>query len=323
MNVRPSKASPRVSVIVPVYNAAATLTTAVESVLRQSLTELEVLIVDDASEDHSVAVAYRLAEQDARVRVLRSMRNCGQSAARNLALRVARGTWVTPVDADDEITEQRLEHLCDAGDAAGADLIADGVRFVGPQSSRMPHRLGGSRTSRQELETLTLEVLIRSDIPLNGVSSLGYLKPLIRRAFLERWRLFYDERLRFAEDLNLYARTLLCGARFVLHPHTYYLYNQTPVSASRDVRALPKVASHALVNNERLRCLAQHWNRDELEPLLEEHHLRWSTVLWFNQVKLAVRDSRFADASRLFLNCPSGVMDVLRFARDRMRTKYV
>jgi hypothetical protein len=107
----------------------------------------------------------------------------------------------------------------------------------------------------------------------------------------------------------------------MLLPRTFYTYNQTPVSASRDIRALPAVASHALVNNERMRCIARHRGLHGLEQLLDDHRQRWSTVLWFNQLKLALRQGRISDAIQMAMDRPSNAMGILRFARDRARTR--
>jgi glycosyltransferase involved in cell wall biosynthesis len=309
-------------VVIPAYNAADTLDNAVHSILKQSLSNLEIIIVDDGSTDNTVAVAERLACRDSRIIVLRQPSNRGQAAARNVAMDHARGTWIALLDADDEITEHRLRILCEAGQAQQADLIADGVEFAGPRKPGMPATLRASEALNGEVHTLSIEALIRSDIPLNGLCSFGYLKPLMRREFLEHWRLRYDEELRFAEDLNFFARTLMCGGRFVLHPHTYYIYNQqTPISVSRDLHKLPRAADHALVNCRRMRAVARHHQLAALDALLDEHEQRWSTVLWFNRLKLALRDGRIADVMQLTLDCPSGPRDVLRFARDRARVK--
>lgn len=314
-------APPEVSVVIPVYNAAASLDVAVTSVLAQSLERIEVILVDDGSSDGSVERAEALAARDGRVRTFQLPANRGQAAARNLAIDAARGRWIALVDADDEIGPDRLRTMVDAGDAMDADLIADSVEFAGMRRAGAPTRLRACETHDGRAQVLTLEALIASDIPLNGLCSFGYLKPLLRRAFLERWGLRYDEELRFSEDLNLYAQALLRGAHFVLDPGTRYVYNQTPVSVSRNGRVLPEIASQALLNNQRLRDLAAASGRADLEALLAEHGQRWSTVLWFNELKRALRDRRISQLVQLSLDCPSGARGVIRFARDRARMR--
>ena len=312
---------PLVSVIIPAYNAGESLGTAVQSVLRQTISDFEIIIVDDGSQDDSADVAERFATEDARILVFRHPWNRGQAAARNVALDQARGTWIALLDADDEFAPDRLRTLCRLGEAGAADFIADGVEFTGPRKAGTPARLAVGNESAGELRALTVEALIKSDIPLNGLVSFGYLKPIMRRAFLDHWNLRYDENLRFAEDINLYARALVRGARFLLHPAFYYAYNQTPVSASRGVRILPEVADHALVNNRQMRELIRMAGCAHLEALVDEHEQRWSTVLWFNRLKLALRQGRIGAVLQLTLDCPSGPRGVLRFARDRARVK--
>jgi glycosyltransferase involved in cell wall biosynthesis len=90
-----------VSVIMPVYNAAAWLRRAIESVLTQSHARLELIAVDDGSQDDSHAMLQDIARRDARVRVLSLPANAGVAAARNAGVAAARGDYVAFLDADD------------------------------------------------------------------------------------------------------------------------------------------------------------------------------------------------------------------------------
>lgn len=98
-----------VSVIVPVRNGAATLATALASLCNQSYGQLEVLVVDDASDDATAAIAERWADRDGRVRLLRQRRRGGAYRARNRGLAVCRGELITCHDADDWSHPQKLE----------------------------------------------------------------------------------------------------------------------------------------------------------------------------------------------------------------------
>lgn len=100
---------PLVTVIMPVYNAVEFLETAVRGVLAQTYSNLELLIVDDASTDDSIKVAERLAKEDSRVRVISLKKNGGAYAARNIALAEAAGEFVTVHDADDWSHPKKLE----------------------------------------------------------------------------------------------------------------------------------------------------------------------------------------------------------------------
>jgi len=100
---------PLVSVLVAAHDAARTLATSVQSLLAQSWSNLEILIVDDCSADETAAVAARLAAQDPRVRLIRAPVNAGAYVARNLALAEATGAFVTLQDADDWSHPLRIE----------------------------------------------------------------------------------------------------------------------------------------------------------------------------------------------------------------------
>ncbi len=120
-----------VSVIMPVYNAAATLEKSVASVLAQSHRNLELLAVDDGSRDDSPALLDRLAAADARVRALRMPANGGVAAARNLGLEAARGSYIAFVDSDDGWLAHKLARQLAAMRQYGAKVSYSGYDRVG------------------------------------------------------------------------------------------------------------------------------------------------------------------------------------------------
>ena len=112
--------TPTISVIVPVYNAEKYLHRCIDSVLAQTYTDFELLLIDDGSKDQSGEICDEYAQKDARVRVFHQ-ENGGVSSARNLGLDNAKGEWVTFVDSDDWAKPYYIEHLVASID--GADLV--------------------------------------------------------------------------------------------------------------------------------------------------------------------------------------------------------
>jgi glycosyltransferase involved in cell wall biosynthesis len=104
--MRPDAPTPPVSVVIPAYNRAATIGAAIDSVLRQTWEDFELVVVDDASTDGTLAAARAIA--DPRLRVVAAPRNLGAAGARNLGVAEARGTWIAFQDSDDEWLPEKL-----------------------------------------------------------------------------------------------------------------------------------------------------------------------------------------------------------------------
>jgi hypothetical protein len=103
-------AAPAVSVIVPAYNVEKTLAETLDSLLGQTMTDWEAIVVDDESDDGTAQIAARYAEQDGRFRYIRR-ENGGASAARNTGIEAARGRWLAFLDGDDWWDRELLSHL--------------------------------------------------------------------------------------------------------------------------------------------------------------------------------------------------------------------
>jgi glycosyltransferase involved in cell wall biosynthesis len=113
----------RVSVIIGAYNSAPTLRRAIDSILAQTVTDLELIVVDDGSRDDSRAVALAAAEEDPRVRVLSMGRNVGIARSLNAGIESARAPFVAVQDADDYSDPTRLERLLAALSASPAVAV--------------------------------------------------------------------------------------------------------------------------------------------------------------------------------------------------------
>jgi glycosyltransferase involved in cell wall biosynthesis len=139
MSPIPPAAAPQVSVVIPAYNRAATIAAAIESVLRQTWGDFELIVVDDASTDGTRAAAAEV--QDPRVRLIANPRNMGAAAARNAGVAEARGTWVAFQDSDDEWLPGKLEKQM-ARLAANPDFVGAycGLLTVGGLDARPGER---------------------------------------------------------------------------------------------------------------------------------------------------------------------------------------
>jgi succinoglycan biosynthesis protein ExoU len=149
--------------------------------------------------------------------------NSGPSRARNAAVAASRAPWIAILDSDDFIEPGRLATLL-ARAHEGYDLIADDLMQTPdgkPVSEGRPLWFGEDRTPID----IDFSFFIRSNITRASRHGreLGFIKPLMRRSFLERHELAYDETMRLGEDYDLYARALSLRARMRLIPYAGYV----------------------------------------------------------------------------------------------------
>lgn len=146
-----------ISVIVPVYRVEKYLPACIDSILNQTFTDFELILVDDGSPDRCPEICDETAKRDARVRVIHQA-NQGLSAARNAGIEAARGAWLSFVDSDDFLAPDFLETLHDAAvRAGGADCALCGVQLTDEAGEKIGQPLSvadGVRTGRSILETL-------------------------------------------------------------------------------------------------------------------------------------------------------------------------
>jgi succinoglycan biosynthesis protein ExoO len=221
---------PKVSVVIPCYNAERYLDRAIASVQEQGFTDWELIAVDDCSTDNTITLLEKHSARDKRIRVLRTPANGGPSVARNLAFDQSVGEFIAILDADDAYEPERLERMLFYAEQSGADLAFDNLTFFDDHLKiRTGRTVVGS--SNGEYSTLSLEELIFAEGPRSKLK-YGYLKPVFRTTFLRQHALRYSETLRLAEDFDLYLRAVLFGAKAIIVPDAMYVYTtQTGLSS--------------------------------------------------------------------------------------------
>jgi succinoglycan biosynthesis protein ExoO len=214
----------QVSVVIPVYNSVSTLARAINSALRQTLADIEVLVVDDASRDTSLATAQALALDDARVRVLALPKNQGKSHAMNLAVSEASGGWIAVLDADDWYEPQRLETLVSAARSQGAEMAADNQHFHDAPANRIV-RTAFPSGQMTPVQLLTRQQFVAGCDPYASFD-YGMLKPLIRTDFIRRTGLAYRENARLSEDFLYLVAFYAAGGKGTLVDQPLYNWTQ-------------------------------------------------------------------------------------------------
>lgn len=224
---------PRVSVVLPVRNGAATLPRALASLTAQTLAEWEAIVVDDHSTDETPALLQAAAQRDPRVRVL-SGASRGIVGALNAGLAAARARLIARLDADDEAAPSRLERQVAALVAAPAD--------VGVVSCRV--EFGGDARAAEGYARYvewTNTLLSEEEIALNRFVESPFAHPsvLFRRELVDRWGGYRDGD--FPEDYELWLRWMDAGVRVRKLRDVLLTWHDSPQRASRrDRRYAPE-----------------------------------------------------------------------------------
>lgn len=219
----------RVSVVMACYQAEAFIDRAIASVEAQTVSDWQLIIVDDASQDRTWDIAQLHADKDDRIKLVRLPDNRGPGAARKVALEHATGEWIAILDADDAFRPDRLGRLVEAAEMAGADIAFDNLTLFDDHAGI---ETGPALPVTAEVRALTFRDVIESERAISPFR-LGFLKPLIRRSFLVENGITYDPELRSAEDFDIYARSLLAGAHAIFLGEPLYIYTTQVGARSR------------------------------------------------------------------------------------------
>ena len=200
----------RVSVIVPVYQVEAYLAKCLDSILAQTFTDFECILVDDGTKDDCPRIMADYAARDGRIRCIHK-ENGGLSSARNAGLDIARGEYIAFVDSDDTVEPTMLADAVAAAERAGAQLVVYNYRLVteaGAQGAYLPMRD----------ETLDLDQM--------GLSNYFYRYWMPYVHGQEAWCRLYrrdiieNHLLRYAPNDEVFAEDTLFSAMYLMHVHT-------------------------------------------------------------------------------------------------------
>ena len=216
---------PRVSIIVPVYNAAPYLNQCISSLTNQTLQEIEIILINDGSTDDSLAVCMALAATDDRIRLI-DKPNGGVSEARNDGLRAATGAYVGFVDPDDWVDTDMYERMLATLTAAQAEIcLCNYVKET--KEGTVPVLVKQSGTIEKEaiLGDIVANVIAKPSFRSGETDIMGSVcRLLISRELLERENIWFDKEVAFMEDLLVCVEAFLKCARIAIDSGAYYHY---------------------------------------------------------------------------------------------------
>lgn len=211
-----------VSVIVPVYGIDRYIGLCVESLLRQTYENIEILLVDDGSPDRCPEICDLYASKDSRIRVIHKD-NGGLVSARKAGLAQSCGDWVAYVDGDDWIEPEFLERLLSIARESGADMVCAGfTRDLFQKSAAFFNAVPSGTYADGGLKTLWRSMLSQGEFYRPGIFTYVWNK-LFRRNVVEEPQMNVDERISIGEDAAVtYPALLRCGKVAVMDSTAYH-----------------------------------------------------------------------------------------------------
>ena len=247
---------PKVSVIIPVYNCEMFLRECIESLQGQTMHEIEMIFVCDASPDNSLSILREYEAKDPRISVIAFEKNRGVSAARNAGIERAKGEYVIFCDGDDWIEPGMYQRLYDMAKEYDADIAFCRV-FKDYASKQENVPLGfatGTRFDRDSIRSTLIPAMLSKEIDSDDLPLSGYTpRNLFRREVIGAHR--FREDIRYAEDLLFIVECMLDSHASVAVDEAYYHYRFHGQSVTKRYSAhVPK--SHDLSNDaiEALLC---------------------------------------------------------------------
>lgn len=202
-----------ISVIVPVYNTEKYLDRCIQSILAQTYSDIELLLVDDGSTDSSGAMCDRYAEQDSRVRVFHK-ENGGASSARNMGLDNAKGEWITFCDSDDWVYESWLQNF--AENCNDVDLVCQGIAPEGYLAFKNNH----TRFAFDYRGAINEGLLLLYEYSVIGYTVIKCFK----RSIVEKYSLRFNTLFNLREDEEFVLRYLSVAKTMVSVDKIGYYY---------------------------------------------------------------------------------------------------
>lgn len=214
-----------ISVIIPVYKAEKYLSRCIASLLAQSFTAFELLLIDDGSPDNSGKICHDWAERDCRIRVLHQT-NAGVSAARNKGLDEAKGEYIVFVDSDDYVGTDYLKHLYEERPLNLDSIVVQGFTIVSEQADRQyTTSFIPSVYTGREVRELFLNDEMRD--------MRGPVAKLFSRVLIERLGLRFPAEASFGEDTIFNFQYLFHCRQVVVGSHVDYVYCDVPGSLTK------------------------------------------------------------------------------------------
>lgn len=273
---------PLLSVIIPVYNSEKTIIKCLNSVVTQTLEEIEIIIINDGSTDETLSLIMDCAKSDSRIKVINN-KNQGQGLSRNEGLRLAQGEYVTFIDSDDWIEPEMFEIMLDCAQKTGVDVVQCEFLQVyennkKPQKSCIVENLKSNKVKVSESNIYKLVDYKESVIMALSNFAWGriYKKDFIIKNKIEFSSGFIGEDKAFSIECKILANGIACINKPL---YNYYIRSNSSSSKSIDAIAIMDSIRYVL-------------DKHQLFNELKESFYKYANYLCYKQYKKSSWDEK-------------------------------
>ena len=297
---------PLVSIVIPVYKVEQYLNRCVDSVLSQTLEDLQIILVDDGSPDACPAICDQYAETDSRIQVVHK-KNGGLASARNAGMKLANGTYLFFLDSDDWLEKDGMERLVRIAEQYDVDFVRyrairtgwPGLPENAPCMVEPVRELEGGYYDRLRIvNEIYPRLLATSSLTFGAI--LGAWGSLYNLEFLRSNDIVFFEDIKFSEDVPFSARVVSCANSFYFidEPVVYhYFYN--PNSISKSFRADRWDSCKKIIDT--CEKLFQDYGEYDFSDQLQ--YLRWFCILLaLNEKKFLKHEHKRKDYCKSIIN---------------------
>ena len=238
---------PFVSVIVPVFRVERYLDECVDSLIGQTLKNIEIILIDDGSDDNCPALCDKYQMMYSHVRVIHQ-KNKGSSAARNAGLLVAKGKYIAFCDSDDTMKPNMLEVLYQCAEEQNVDIVICGFETVPDGKINVRGYALNQKMSSEELICSNHKIHSGNDLCFSWSF-------LIKNSLIKEKQIVFDEKIRFGED---------------------FLFNLSCVMEAESIYVLPKILYNYRINNKNS-IMRQKYKADLEKQIQEQYELKIHT----------------------------------------------
>lgn len=242
---------PKVSIIVPVYKVEQYLKRCVDSLINQTLTDIEIILVDDGSPDNCPQMCDEFAKQDPRIKVIHKQ-NGGLSSARNAGIEASTGEYLGYIDSDDYAEQDMFEKLYNCAVVNKVDFVmADYYRISADNKKKKTLDIREGFYTKKDIENEIFPMLImRENVDFGPLLSVWHC--LYKTDFIKQNNLFFDNEIKWSEDC-IYSAILGYKANSFYYMKDECVYNYIQNSGSISTSYKPLSWRVYCLMNEKLR----------------------------------------------------------------------